>query len=517
MKTNLLIYRLRSNSAKFYLMCLLAFGSSSSFSQNPIIYGMTYEGGMYGDGNIFKFTPAPMTYTNMVSFTAGGGSYIGYEPYFTHMILAFNGNLYGMTGYGGLDEYGNLFKYDPATDVYTDLIDFTGTNGAYPGFYPYGSLLQALDSSLYGMTVNGGVNGYGNIFKYNPTTGVFTDLVDFSGTTGSYIGLNGWGNLIQAYDSNLYGMTNMGGTVGDGNIFRYNPVTGVYTNLVNFTGGSGSYIGRNPTGSLLQATDSILYGMTDQGGSGVMGTLFSYNISTGTFTNLFNFTGSSGAYVGFAPQSSLIQATDGNLYGMTDNGGASNYGNIFKYNPSTSTFTDLVDFTDQTGTYPGGTPLGTLLQASDRNLYGLAEQGGAHNYGVLFQYNITTNVYDTMLSFTGTLGDFVGQSSRGDLMEYTPASTGINQLSAISEELKVYPNPNNGQFTIQSSVVSSQWSVQIYNVMGEKVFTETLLPQTPKGALIAIDLSTQPNGGYLYRVLNESGGLIGSGKVVIER
>jgi len=56
-----------------------------------------------------------------------------------------------------------------------------------------------------------------------------------------------------------------------------------------------------------------------------------------------------------------------------------------------------------------------------------------------------------------------------------------------------------------------------YNVLGEQVLTETLQPQTPKGALNTIDLSDQPNGIYLYRVTTQDGNLLGQGKVIIQK
>ncbi len=96
-------------------------------------------------------------------------------------------------------------------------------------------------------------------------------------------------------------------------------------------------------------------------------------------------------------------------------------------------------------------------------------------------------------------------------------ATDINHTSFDGAGLIIYPNPNNGIFTMQSSVISNQLSVEIYNVLGEKVLAETLQPQTPKGALNEINLTNQPNGVYLYRVTGENGSLEGEGKVVVEK
>ena len=69
-----------------------------------------------------------------------------------------------------------------ATSAYTKLIDFDFSNGAYP----YGSLIQASDGKLYGMTYGGGSNFEGVIFSYDPVASAYTQLKDFDGTNGAY-------------------------------------------------------------------------------------------------------------------------------------------------------------------------------------------------------------------------------------------------------------------------------------------------------------------------------------------
>ncbi len=88
-------------------------------------------------------------------------------------------------------------------------------------------------------------------------------------------------------------------------------------------------------------------------------------------------------------------------------------------------------------------------------------------------------------------------------------STGINAISN-SSSLTVYPNPNNGSFTIQSSAFNGQSSIEIYNVLGEKVYSQLSTLYSP----LSITLN-QPNGVYFYRVVTESGALLNEGKLVI--
>jgi len=97
--------------------------------------------------------------------------------------------------------------------------------------------------------------------------------------------------------------------------------------------------------------------------------------------------------------------------------------------------------------------------------------------------------------------------------------TGINNLTYSSGQITVYPNPSTGQFTLQSSVVSCQWSVEVYNMLGEKVYTATLPPPNRGGASSSfqINLSSETSGIYLYRVISETGNLLGEGKLVIQK
>ncbi len=95
------------------------------------------------------------------------------------------------------------------------------------------------------------------------------------------------------------------------------------------------------------------------------------------------------------------------------------------------------------------------------------------------------------------------------------STAGVSSIESRGGQITIYPNPNNGQFTIQSSVVSSQSSVEIYNVIGEKVYSNYQITNLSN---YQINLSGEPNGIYLYRVISsENGNLLGEGKLVIEK
>ncbi len=86
----------------------------------------------------------------------------------------------------------------------------------------------------------------------------------------------------------------------------------------------------------------------------------------------------------------------------------------------------------------------------------------------------------------------------------------VNNLKT-ENDFKIFPNPNKGIFTIQSSVNSGEATVEIYNVLGEKVLKQ-ILRSTQDDKVM--DMSSQPSGVYFYRVLNNIGGLVGEGKFV---
>ncbi len=95
----------------------------------------------------------------------------------------------------------------------------------------------------------------------------------------------------------------------------------------------------------------------------------------------------------------------------------------------------------------------------------------------------------------------------------------INHIEVI-----VFPNPSTGIFTLQIADIYqpiANGKIEVYNILGEKIMNEPLRPMTQGQGGQAqgdnkIDLSAQPTGIYLYRVTDEYGQLIGSGKLIKE-
>jgi uncharacterized repeat protein (TIGR03803 family) len=319
--------------------------------------------------------PAAMAQQADTILHAFGGAPDGAGPQ-AALLQATDGNFYGTTWSGGFSyNAGTVFKMTP-TGTVTVLHLFTGgTVGSHDGANPYAALIQGTDGNFYGTTYLGGASGAGAIFMMTPS-GTVTTLDSFAGAAGA----SPYGALIQATDGNFYGTTENGGSSGIGcgggpcgTVFKMTP-SGTVTIVHAFAGGTD---GAHPDGALIQATDGNFYGTTTGGGASNNGTVFVMT-PTGTVTVLHAFAGGTD---GHTPHAALIQATDGNFYGTTTGGGGSANGTVFTMTPS-GTFTVLHSFAGGTA---GQGPYASLIQATDGNFYGTTSNaGGASGGGVVF-------------------------------------------------------------------------------------------------------------------------------------
>jgi len=334
-------------------------------------YGTTYFGGAYGMGAVFKVTSGGEL-TTLYSFCAQTGCPDGKLPN-AGLVQAANGNFYGTTGQGGANNDGTVFVITPEGEL-TTLHSFNGSDGANPNV----GLIQASNGNFYGTTSNGGnINacptgpGCGTVFEIT-AAGQLTTVHTFDGA-------DGWipSGLIQTSNGNFYGATARGGVASDicntgpgcGTLFEMTP-TGKLTTLYSFSGGDGW----SPYGGLVQGADGDFYGTTGWGGTTNLGTVFELTPG-GQLTTLHSFDLTDGSF----PTAAMIQATDGNFYGTTTSGGPTAvygtmnaaYGTLFKIT-SGGELTTLhnFDLTDGAG------PWGGLVQATDGNFYGTTINGG---------------------------------------------------------------------------------------------------------------------------------------------
>jgi len=236
------------------------------------LYGMTNDGGNNNLGTIFKILPNGGGYMKLLDFDDTSN---GCRPFGS---LFFDGNfLYGVTYNGGPNNFGNIFKILPNGTGYTKLLDFGGAGSPLNGYAPFGSLISD-GIYLYGTTGYGGLNNFGTIFKILPDGSGFSILHDFSGGSDGSC-LKGALTLEGNY---LYGRTKLGGTNNTGILFRLmTDGTGFnnlfdYDSVYNFNG----YFYSSYPQEKLYSDGTYLYGMTQGNGISHSGTIYKFNMTT---------------------------------------------------------------------------------------------------------------------------------------------------------------------------------------------------------------------------------------------
>ena len=458
----------------FFVILFLIIRQITS-AQNPQLWGMTYSGGINNRGTIFKIYGNGTGFYSVYSFDTVSG----FNPR-SNLIQAHDGKLYGLASNGGANNYGTLFSFDPISNSYNDLFDFNFVNGAYPR----GSLMQANNNLLYGMTHDGGIDSGGVIFSFDIATNVFTKLFDFSFNDG----IHPFNNLIQASNGKLYGMTSDGGNAThSGVLFSFELTGNIYTKLIDFSTCNGVA----PFGSLIEIGNRGLYGMTSGGGSSGFGNIFGYSIANNTCSNFADLGGFLGGMWTFG---SLVQANNGKLYGMTQLGGLYFPGGIlfsYNYNLPFQAPIDLVDFHDTIGYQP----MGSLIKASDGNLYGMTSNGGDNHHGTVFNFDPSTNVYTKLHAFIGT----DGSGSFGDLIEIDSTLLTVNNINDnVGSCVNIYPNPANDIFIINVKSKFKNSLVEILNVFGEKIFSEKILNDSKE----EIHFNNVLSGVYFVKVFD---------------
>ncbi len=349
------------------------------------LYGTTYSGGTANDGTVFKVTPGG-TFTSLHSFDGTDGADLFDQ---TGLVQGSNGNLYGTTLGGGANSRGTVFKITTKGKL-TTLYSFCALEGCTDASQPYDGLVLGTNGELYGTTDFGGANSYGSIFSIS-TGGKLKTIYSFCPKSGCTDGARPTAGLIQASNGDFYGTTEAGGAnknsdcavEGCGTIFKVT-ASGALTTLYSFCAQSGCADGQTPYAGLIQGSDGNFYGTTTEGGGNGTndGTVFKITPS-GEFTTLWSFCSQESCADGIGPEGGLIQATDGNFYGTTSAGGSPGSGTIFKIT-SSGTLTTVYNFCTQSGCADGGGPYAGLIQGTNGDFYGTTEDDGAHGGGTVF-------------------------------------------------------------------------------------------------------------------------------------
>jgi uncharacterized repeat protein (TIGR03803 family) len=315
-----------------------------------------------------------------------------------------------------------------------------------------------------------------------------------------------------------------------------------FTHLLdfNFTDGSA------PASNLLQATDGNLYGYTTEGGldvcSGSCGTLFKID-DKGKLTTFYEFCrgGKLPCPDGITPNGALIQASDGNFYGTTMQGGPHNgpnclhgCGTIFRITPK-GKLTTLYSFCALANCADGASPEGALLQASNGKLYGETGIGGnGVNFGmgtifeITLQGKLTTihtfcaNYPDCSDGIEPTFG--LIQARNGNLYGTTAEGGGVVNggpgLYGTVFELKLdgtltslyvfcvtgYPTCPDGEYPVGQLVQAADGTFYGLTNGGGTGHFGTIFNMTPSGQLTTIHTFEGTDGGFPEGIMQASNG-----------
>jgi uncharacterized repeat protein (TIGR03803 family) len=355
------------------------------------LYGTLRSGGEFGAGTVFKLSPPTSkrkswAETTLYSFTGGLDGNTPADA--GRLVLDKAGNIFGTTGFGGLNSHGVAFELSPgAGGVWTEKVLYNFGTTATDAEIPFLGLISNA-GVFYGAAGEGGQFGAGAVFKLSQSGSTWIETVVYSFTGGSDGGSPS--SSPSFHSGNLYGTTGSGGANSCGVVYELSPPQNGSTSwsetvLHSFTClADGAY----PLGGVVLDKSGNVYGTTQAGGLLPYGVVFELAAPSWTETVLYNFAdGSDGEF----PQASLVFDSAGNLYGTTTGSGSTggNQGSVFELRPPTSSAAPWTETTlhSFTGGSDGGTPLAPLLLRGGV-LYGTTYEGGSNtsvNGGLVFK------------------------------------------------------------------------------------------------------------------------------------
>lgn len=342
-------------------------------------YGTADSGGSSGSGTVFKVTSSGAL-TKVYDFGNGQRPFAG-------LTLGADGLLYGTTREGGANFHGTVFRLDPsATPVVDDTRhSFNGTDGAAPTT----GLVLGSDGRLFGTTSEGGPGGYGTAYWVNPTFPTFGVFYADPGTEGA----GPFSPLYRDGGGVLYGTASVGGNSVGGAVYKLDCATPPCA-LTTLRATQDLGMGQDFSG-VVPGPGGFLYGTAKDSNS-----IYKIDTLNGSgFQKLYTFTGTPGNF----PNGSFpigVMERSGILYGATASGGASDKGTVFALDPtSPSSLAWSTPFSGTDGRYPSS----QLVAGSDAKLYGVTNVGGVSDKGTLFRVT-TGGTHELLHSFSGPDG-----------------------------------------------------------------------------------------------------------------
>jgi uncharacterized repeat protein (TIGR03803 family) len=461
---------------------LYNFGSHSGDPINPELaywtqgrdgnlYSTAPTGGANGDGAAFYYSFSTGLVTVLHSFIGTDGS----APT-SGLTLGTDGNFYGTTSAGGANGAGTVFQINGATLAFKTLYDFT--NGS-DGGTPYAPPVQGTNGLLYGTTsTGGGAAGCGTVYSISTSGAPPTTLHQFAGSSGSD-GCTPIAPLALGNDGNFYGTTNVGGTsvYQAGTVFKISP-SGTPQVLHNFDDTDGY----EPNGLIL-GNDGYFYGTTAAGGTTGYGVVFRIT-PAGGFIVLHNFKG--GKSDGAQAYTGLVQANNGELYGVTTGGGTNSNGTIFGFSPKPFRYSLVYSFVQSV---TGDIPEAPLIQRTDGLLYGDTFRGGSPNgEGTFFSLNLGLQPLVILVPASGKVGKTIGILGQGftaaTVVSFNgTAASAVHVASATYLTATVPAGATTGSVAVTTSATTLTSNHQFRVTPQIKGFTP---PSGPVGTMVTI-------------------------------
>jgi len=299
----------------------------------------------------------------------------------------------------------------PRTPDASGVVEEVGPAGTYKtvcafatrvGYSPIGVMLAG-DGLIHGATLGGGEFGYGTVYRVDAGRRIRV-LHSFSQKSG-----DGWMTSApptEGDDGALHGVTFRGGAADLGVAYRLD-VDGRWEVLHSF-GVSGDD-GYGCQAGLLRASDGQLYGASGLGGAHGGGVIFRLG-KDGIVTPLWQLgrPGEPGDV-----RDALIEGADGQLYGTSVDGGVDRWGTVFSLARDGSDRRVLHSFEYATESLPGA----SLVQGTDGFLYGTTQGGGAHGRGCVYRLATDGSEYRVLHDFKGPMDGFRAASP---LLELEP-------------------------------------------------------------------------------------------------
>lgn len=338
--------------------------------QTGNLYGVAYAGNSNtGYGDLFKLTRGARGYSFQVlqpMVVAGGGC-------MTTPIMDRAGNVFGVCD-GAAGGYGTLWEYS-----YRGKFSILHTfNGLTDGSEPKDSVVLDKSGNVYGTTYSDGPGGSGTFWEYAPSSGAFTVLHSFSDDNDG--GILPAGPEIDA-EGIVWGTTEFGPNCyycGSGTVWNYDPASGTFTTVLNFS----STIIVEPQSRLAIDDAGNLLGTAFTAVRNNCGLVYELQKSNNySPVVLYQFTGTGGD--GCEPFGRVQLDGQGNLFGATYYGGYYGNGTIYELTPGASGWQDTILHTFNLSN--GSGPQAGLITDGEGNWFGTTSSGGSAKWGTVFE------------------------------------------------------------------------------------------------------------------------------------